>query len=76
VAVSNPSMTRTQPPMVGWLLVLLLDLDFLKFIWSLQCFDTVGWASGRASAVYKLSDEVLVWLSIWIKVHIICIWSS
>jgi len=76
VAVSNPSMTRTQPPMVGWLLVLLLDLDLLKFIWSLQCFDTVGWASGRASAVYKLSDEVLVWLSVWIKVHIICIWSS
>jgi len=76
VAVSNPSMTRTQPPMVGWLLVLLLDLDFMKFIWSLQCFDTVGWASGRASAVYKLSDEVLVWLSVWIKVHIICIWSS
>ena len=27
----------------------------------LQCFDTVGWASGRASFLQKLSDEVLVW---------------
>jgi len=26
----------------------------------LQCFDTVGWASGRASGREKLSDEVLV----------------
>jgi len=25
--------------------------------------DTVGWASGRASDQYKLSGEVLVWLS-------------
>jgi len=24
----------------------------------LQCFDTVGWASGRASGPQKLSDEV------------------
>jgi len=29
----------------------------------LQCFDTVGWASGRASGYYKLSDEMLAWLS-------------
>jgi len=28
----------------------------------LQCFDTVGWASGRASGLYRLSGEVLVWL--------------
>jgi len=44
-----------------------------------QClwyFDTVGWASGRASGLQKLSDEVLVWLSIWSKVRIVCIWSS
>ena len=42
----------------------------------LQCFDTVGWAAGRASSLYKLSDEVLVWLSIWSEVQMICIWSS
>ena len=24
----------------------------------------------------KLSDEVLVWLSVWSKVQIVCIWSS
>ena len=43
----------------------------------LQCFDTVGWASGRASGLQKkLSDEVLVWLSVWSEVQIVCIWSS
>ena len=31
------------------------------------CFDTFGWASGRASGLYKLNDEVLVWLSVWSK---------
>ena len=30
----------------------------------LQSFDTVGWASGRASGLYRLNDEVLVWLSV------------
>jgi len=24
----------------------------------------------------KLSDEVLMWLSVWIKVQMTCIWSS
>jgi len=24
----------------------------------------------------KLSDEVLVWLSVWSEVQIVCIWSS
>ena len=27
-------------------------------------------------ACKKLSDEVLVWLSVWSEVQIICIWSS
>ena len=27
-------------------------------------------------ACKKLSDEVLVWLSVWSEVHIVCIWSS
>jgi len=34
-----------------------------------------GWASGRASGL-KLSDEVLLWLSVWSEVQIVCIWSS
>ena len=42
----------------------------------LQCFDTVGWVSGRASGLWKLSDEVLVWLSVGSEVQIACIWSS
>ena len=42
----------------------------------LQCFDTVVWPWGRASGLYKLSDEVLMWLSVWCKVQIDCIWSS
>ena len=37
---------------------------------------SVGWAAGRASGLSKLSDEVLVWLSVWSEVHIVCIWSS
>jgi len=41
-----------------------------------ECFDTVGWASGRAPNLYKLSDEVLVWLSVWSEVQIVCMWSS
>ena len=39
-------------------------------------FSAVGWASERASGLEKLSDEVLVWLSVWTNVQIACIWSS
>ena len=35
----------------------------------LQCFGTVGWASGRASGRKKLSCEVLAWLSVWSEVQ-------
>ena len=42
----------------------------------LQCFDTVGWLSGREASLEKLSNEVLVWLYVWSEVQIICIWSS
>jgi len=48
-------------------------LTYLLVISCLQCFETVGWASGRASACKKLSDEVLVWLSVWNEVQIVCI---
>jgi len=47
-------------------------------VWStvLQCFDTVSWASGEASSLQELGDEVLVWLSVRSEVQIVCIWSS
>jgi len=43
---------------------------------SVQCFGTVGWASGWVSGMWKLIEEVLVWLSVWSKVQVICLWSS
>jgi len=42
----------------------------------LQCFDAAGWAARSASGLYKLSGEVLAWLSVWSEVQMICIWSS
>jgi len=39
-------------------------------------FDTVGWASGKATGLYKLSDWVFMWLSVCSDVQIVCIWSS
>ena len=35
----------------------------------LQCFDAVGWATGRASGLQKLSGRVLAWLSVWSEVR-------
>ena len=36
-----------------------------------KCFDSVHWPSVRASSLWKLSDEVLVWLSVWSEVRIV-----
>jgi len=41
----------------------------------LQCFDTFG-IRKSIPPVKNLSDEVLVWLSVWNEVQIICIWFS
>ena len=60
---------------IFYLFYLFISPSVLLF-YSLQCFDTVGWASGRASGLQKLTDEVLVWLSVWNEVQIVCIWSS
>jgi len=35
-----------------------------------------SWASGRASGLKKLTNEVLTWLSVWSKVQVVCMWSS
>ena len=40
------------------------------------CFDTLGWASGIESSLQKLSDEMLMWLSVWNEVQIVCVLSS
>ena len=37
---------------------------------------TAGWASGRAEGLQKLTDEMLVWLSVWSEAPTVCIWSS
>jgi len=37
---------------------------------------TAGWASGRAAGLQKLTDEMLVWLSVWSEAQTVCIWSS
>ena len=41
-----------------------------------HCFDAVVWASETASCLYKLSDEVLAWLSVCREEQMICISSS
>ena len=41
----------------------------------LQCFDAVGWVSGKASSRKNLTDEVLAWF-FWSEVQIACIWFS
>jgi len=72
VALHVPSYSRQHVALKpSW-----LCSAFYSLVLCLQCFDTVGWASGRASGLYKLSDEVLVWLSVWSEVQIVCIWSS
>jgi len=40
-----------------------------------QSFDTVGWASGRASGLYK-NEEMLAWLSVWSEVRMGCIYPA
>ena len=37
----------------------------------LQCYDTVAWASGTASGLEKMSDGVLLWLSVYSEVQIV-----
>ena len=53
------------------------NLRFSRVVqWCLQCFDTVGWVPGRACGMWKLSNEVLVWLFVGSEVQTVCIWSS
>ena len=42
--------------------------------YNLQCFDTVGWQVRKSIRPLKLSNKVLVWLSDWSELQIVCIW--
>ena len=42
-----------------------INAIYSQLLFSLQCFDAVGWAAGRASACKKLSGGILAWLSVW-----------
>ena len=55
------------PPACRQLLVFVFFVPTLYSLLVLQCLDTVGWASGRASGLYKLSDEVLVHMVVYLK---------
>ena len=45
----------------------------IVLLFCLQCSDTVGGHQEEHPACKNLSDEVLVWLSVWSNVQIICI---
>ena len=65
--------TRVVPdkrPLNGCVCVCVLSTD------TDNSFDTVGWASGKATGLYKLSDWVFLWLSVCSDLQIVCIWSS
>jgi len=50
-----------------------------KQLASVLAFSALSLLVGRQEehpAHKKLSDEVLVWLSVWSKVQMICIWSG
>ena len=68
--------TLQQPTFCQTVAFCLFTSIHLTLIRHIRCFDSVGWASGRASGLWKLSDEVLVWLSVCSEVQTVCIWSS
>jgi len=54
--------------LMTWLTINNILLSY-PVLFSLQCFDAVGWAAGRASGLKKPSGEVLAWLSVWSEVQ-------
>jgi len=57
-----------------------LAVNIIEFLLSVRfAFSALTLLVGRQeehSACKKLSDEVLVWLSVWSEVQIVCMWSS
>jgi len=41
-----------------------------------MCFDTCWLGVRKSIRPVKMSDAVLVWLSVWSEVQIVCMWSS
>jgi len=39
-------------------------------------FSALTLSAGRQEEPVKIEDEVLVWLSVWSEVQIVCMWSS
>ena len=68
--ISLPRICDAQhEAFITFMLRLTLPFRAILLAVLLPCFDTVVWASGRASGLYKLSDMVLVWLSVWSEVQ-------
>ena len=59
--------------LICYKVIKVLRIKVMKVV--LQCFDAVGWAAVRASALSKLTGGVLAWLSVWSEVQT-CIWHS
>ena len=58
-------------------LVKILKLLLRQLTFCLQCFDILlVWRREEHLACKKLSDEVLVWLSVCTEVQVVCVWSS
>jgi len=58
-----------------------LDFPIFPTLGENQCFEAfsaltllVGWQEGHP-ACKKTSGEILVWLSVWSEVQMMCIWS-
>ena len=57
-------VTKTNGALLIHFLGLFTLITYISLLTCLQCFDAVGWVSGRASGLKKIwSDEVLAWLS-------------
>jgi len=50
--------------------------DFWRYIKSYVCICMLVGRQKEHPACKKLGDEVLLWLSVWSEVQIVCIWSS
>ena len=61
-----------------WLIILTLCLSYFsqKYRHAFSALTLLVWHQEEHPACKKLSVEVLVWLSVWSEVQIVCIWSS
>jgi len=75
VSVKCSRLCRLLLPQLQWKMrYKILQIPFEICLSSEQCFDTVGWTSGRACNNWV--NEESLWLSVWSEVQIVCMWSS